>query len=136
MAEMMSSTSIITVCFVHVTGTVGVVSNVLPTEVIDTSFSVQWVAADAGGSNFEIKQYRVDILKDGTLVKSIVVGGDQTGANINRLKANTTYQVKFFADNGKGYGNPSVVVTVRTEGAKMDDESGNTVAFSALCVIL
>ena len=119
----------------YVTGTVGVVSNVLSTEVIDTSFSVQWVAADAGGSNFEITRYKVDVLKDGTLVKSVEVLGDQTWAKIDGLKANTTYEVKVFADNGKGYGNPSVVLTVRTEEAKKD-ESGNIVILSALCVIL
>ena len=136
MTEMMSSTSIITVCSAHITGTVGVVSNVLSTEVIDTSFSVQWFAADAGGSNFQITRYIVDVLKDGTLVKSVVIGGDQTRAKIDGLKANTTYEVKIFARNGNGFGNPSVVLTVRTEEAKKDDESGTVLILSDLYVIL
>ena len=135
MTEMMSPAFIIIVCSVHVTGTVGVVSNVLSSEVVDTSFSVQWVAADAGGSDFEIKRYKVDVLKDGKLVNSVVVGGDQTRAEIDGLKANTTYEVQIFADNGKGYGNPSVILTVRTKEAK-EDESGTIVILSALCVIL
>ena len=136
MTIMVSPASMITVCSVHVTGTVGVVSNVLSTEVSDAGFNVQWVAADTGGSNFQITRYKVDVLEDGTLVESVQVGGDQTWATIDGLKENTTYEVKIFADNGKGYGNPSVVLTVTTEAKKEKDESGNIVTLSALCVIL
>ena len=105
--------------YVYVTGTVGSVSaeSISFTEVGGTSFRVQWDTADAGGSQFEIKQYNVEVrLKwNGEFVTSVVVNGDQTWAKIDKnLQPETDYEVQIFADNGNGYGLPSQLQAVST----------------------
>jgi hypothetical protein len=95
-------------------GTVGLVSNIEFTKVLDTKFTVRWNPADAGGSNFKIVGYRVDVLKDGKPVKSFESVGNQTSVVVDGLMPNTTYEVNIVAANENGYGSLSATETVTT----------------------
>ena len=105
-----------------VIGTVGVVSDVSVSDVSAKSFLVEWTSADAGGSNFEITGYRVEILLDGMVVQNVdILVKDQTSRVIGNLQPETTYEIRVFARNRHGEGRPSSVVSVTMK----TEEKGN-----------
>ena len=111
----------------------GVASNVSHSNLVGTSFRVQWNAADAGGPKYRILRYKAEVQKNDLVVTSLVVDGIQTWADISGLEAKTEYRVLIFADNGKGYGDPSVALIVTTQ---KDNDSGNVVMLYSLGVAL
>jgi hypothetical protein len=106
-------------------GTVGITTGVNSADISDVGFTVKWNATDAGGSNFKIKSYRVDVLKNGTVVKRLEVDGTITQADIDGLEAATTYEVVIYADNGNGYGSSSTVLTVTTKAVECRSDDSN-----------
>jgi hypothetical protein len=104
---------------------VGITTGVHSAEISDVGFTVKWNATDAGGSNFKINRYRVDVLKNGIVVKRLEVDGTITQADIDGLEAATTYEVVIYADNGNGNGSSSALLTVTTKEVKPKSDDSN-----------
>ena len=88
------------------------------------SFLVEWTSADAGGTDFEITGYRVEILLDGMVVQNVdIPGKEQMSRVFSNLLPERSYEIRVYARNRQGEGRPSSVVSATT--TTKAEEKGN-----------